>query len=288
MRIAVPNKGRLQQPTLQLLQSIGIKPKFVDERALIIPTNWENVELVAVRTEDIPYIVESGGAELGITGHDYVVEAQADVEELLRLDFGEGRLVLAVPKSWGVSSVEELRNRELRIATKYPNIATKYIREKDLKARIIKVSGAAEVMPYPGAADAVVDVVSSGTTLRIHGLEPIDVVLPTYSVVIAQKNWREKDYANMIKLIVLLIQGVISAKNKKMVFMNVSGDKLNDVVSVLPAMLAPAITRLSKENAWEVITVVDEDALPQVVAKAIEKGARDIVVIGIEKVIVWP
>lgn len=287
MRIAIPNKGRLQEPALQLLRSIGIKPKSVDERALIIPTNWENVELVAVRTEDIPYIVEGGGAELGITGHDYVVDSEADVEELLRLDFGEGKLVLAVPRTWGVHSVEDLKKMdiELRIATKYPNIALRYIKEKELKAKIIKISGAAEVMPYIGAADAIIDVVSSGTTLKLHGLEPVDFVLDSYAVLIANKGWRRSPYANTVQIIVTLIQGAINAKGKKMLFMNVPDEKLSDVLSVLPAMLAPAVTRLSGAAAWEVITVVDEDLLPSILSKALEKGARDIVVIDIEKVI---
>uniref|UniRef100_A0A7C2ZMG5 ATP phosphoribosyltransferase n=1 Tax=Ignisphaera aggregans TaxID=334771 RepID=A0A7C2ZMG5_9CREN len=285
MRIAIPNKGRLKDPALQLLRAIGIKTNSTDERALIIPTNWKNVELVAVRTEDIPYIVESGGADLGITGRDYVVESRADVEELLRLDFGEGLIVFAVPKAWGVRDVQELRDREIRIATKYPNIVSDYIKEKGLKAKIVRVSGATEVMPYLGAADAVVDVVNSGTTLKIHGLEPVDTILSTYAVLIANRRWRSKALADKVQLIVTLIQGVINAKNKKMLFMNVPSDKLDDVLSVLPAMLAPAITKLSSANAWEVITVVEEELLPTVLNKALEKGARDIVVIDIEKVV---
>lgn len=285
MRIAIPNKGRLQEPAIQLLQSIGIKPKVFDERALVIPTNWSNIELVAVRTEDIPYIVESSGAELGITGHDYVIESEADVEEVLRLDFGEANIVFAVPVGWNIRDVSQVRNRFLRIATKYYNIALKYVKEKNLKAKIIKISGAAEVMPYLGAADAVIDVSSSGTTLKIHGLEPIDIVLQTYAVVIAGKQWKNSQYSDLIKLIVLLMQGVINAKEKKMVFMNVPSDKLDEVLSVLPAMLAPAVTKLSRVNAWEVVTVVNENDIPSVVAKAIEKGARDIVIVDIEKVI---
>ena len=285
MKIAIPNKGRLQEPSLKHLQAIGIKPKVFDERALVIPTNWSNVELVAVRTEDIPYIVESGGAELGITGHDYVVESEADVEELVKLDFGEASIVFAVPSGWNVREVSQIRDRSIRIATKYYNIASRYIREQNLKAKIVRVSGAAEVMPYLGAADAVIDVASSGTTLRIHGLEPIDTVLHTYATLIAGKNWQKSRYAEMIKLIVTLVQGVINAKGKKMVFMNVPNDRLSDVLSVLPAMLAPAVTKLSKADAWEVITVVNEDDIPIVITKAISKGARDIVILDIEKVI---
>lgn len=285
MRIAIPNKGRLKEPTIQMLQAIGIKPKALDERSLIIPTNWENIEIVATRTEDIPYIVESGGAEIGITGHDYVVESDADVEELLKLDYGEGRIVLAIPRELGVKDVSQLKGREIRVATKYFNIASKYTEEKGIKAKIIRISGAAEIMPYLGAADAIIDVMSTGTTLAIHGLEPIDVVMDTYAVLIANKRWKNNNYSDLVKLITILMKGVMDAKKRKMIFMNVPDNKLEEVLKDLPAMLAPAIARLSKNNAWEVITVVDENDLPSVVSKALSKGARDIVIVGLEKVI---
>lgn len=287
MRIAIPNKGRLQQPVIELLNAAGIKLLSADERALIVPTNWKNVEVIMVRPEDIPYIIEGGGASIGITGHDYVVESGVEVDEVLGLDFGKARIVFAVPQSWGVESVEDIAKsgREIRIATKYYNIALRYANSKNLKARIVKISGAAEVMPYLGAADAVIDVMSTGTTLRIHGLEPIDVVLETQAVVIARRDWKSSKDADMIKLIVTLFKGVIEGKNKKMLFMNVPDESLDKVLKVLPAMLAPAVTRLSKGNVWEVITVVNEDEIPEVVSKVLDLGARDIVVVDIEKVI---
>ncbi len=287
MRIAIPNKGRLQQPTLTLLQMAGIKPTAIDERALILSTNWEGVELVMVRPEDIPYIVESGAADLGITGHDYVVESNTDVEELLPLDFGNAQIVFAIPRNWGTSSIDELRasSREIRVATKYYNIAFSYISQKGLKAKIVRVSGATEVMPYLGAADAVIDVMSTGTTLRVHGLEPIDIVMKTTAVLIASREWMRRDESDKIELVITMIKGVLAAKGKKMLFMNVPENALHSVLSILPAMLAPAITKLSRSNAWEVITVVNEDILPLVIAKAKVAGARDIVVVDIEKVI---
>ncbi|MDT7861007.1 MAG: ATP phosphoribosyltransferase [Saccharolobus sp.] len=285
MKIAIPNKGRLQQPTMQFLQSVGIKPLASDDRALIIPTSWEGVQLVMVRTEDIPNIVESGAAELGITGHDYVIESGADVEELIALDFGKSKIVLAIPQSWKENSVEELKGRELRIATKYYNIAKEYVTKKELNSRIIKISGAAEVMPSLGAADAIIDVMSTGTTLKLHGLKPIDVVMDSYAVVIGNRNWIKSEEADKINLVLTMMKGAIAAKGKKMIFMNVPDSKLDEVISSLPAMLAPAITRLSRSDIWEVITVADEDILPEVIAKVKAAGARDIVVIDIEKVV---
>ncbi|WP_338600556.1 ATP phosphoribosyltransferase [Sulfolobus tengchongensis] len=285
MKIAIPNKGRLQQPTLQFLQSVGIKSLASDDRALIVPTSWEGVQLVMIRTEDIPNIVESGAAELGITGHDYVIESNADVEELIKLDFGKSKIVLAIPQNWSINSVEELKGKEIRIATKYYNIAREYVTKKELNAKIVKISGAAEVMPSLGASDAIIDVMSTGTTLKLHGLKPIDNVMESYAVVIGNRNWIKSDEADKINLLLTMMKGALAAKGKKMIFMNVPDSKLDEVINSLPAMLAPAITRLSRSDVWEVITVADEDILPEIIAKVKAAGARDIVVVDIEKVV---
>ncbi|MCY0860299.1 MAG: ATP phosphoribosyltransferase [Sulfolobaceae archaeon] len=285
MRIAIPNKGRLLQPTLDFLSSVGIKSLASDERALMVPTNWEDIQLVMVRTEDIPNIVESGAVDLGITGHDYVLESKADVEELIKLDYGKSKIVLAIPASFGVKSVEELRGKEIRIATKYYNIAKNYLENKGIKAKIVKISGAAEVMPSLGAADAIIDAMNTGTTLKLHGLIPIDTIMESYAVVIANKRWLYNDNADKINNVLTMMKGALVAKGKKMIFMNVPNDVLDAVISSLPAMLSPTIAKLSKVDAWEVISVVDEEMLPDIIAKVKSAGARDIVVVNIEKVI---
>jgi len=284
LKIAIPNKGRLKDPVLQFLSSVGVKGNFSDDRALIIPTNWEGVQLVMVRTEDIPNIVESGASELGITGHDYVVESNAEVEELIRLDFGKSKIVFAIPISWNVDRIEEI-NREIRIATKYYNIAKEYIEKKNIRAKIVKISGAAEVMPSLGAADAIIDVMSTGTTLKLHGLKPIDIILESRATVIANKNWIKSDEADKINMLLTLMKGALMARNRKMIFMNVPDSKLDNVLSSLPAMLSPTLSKLARSDAWEVITVVEEDLLPEVIAKVKSSGAMDIVVVDIEKVI---
>ncbi|QKQ99533.1 ATP phosphoribosyltransferase [Metallosphaera tengchongensis] len=284
MKIAIPNKGRLQGPAIQFLNYVGIKPLANDDRALMVPTSWEGVQLITVRTEDIPSIVETGAVDIGITGLDYVLESEADVEELVKLDFGRSRIVLAVPQSWNVERPEEIR-REIRIATKYSNLATKYLERKGLKAKLVKISGAAEIMPSLGAADAIIDVTSTGTTLKLHGLKPIDTVVESYGVVIGNRSWVKSEEADRINLVLTMMKGALNARGKKMIFMNVADAYLSSVVSSLPAMLAPAISKLSNSDAWEVVTVTDEDRLPEVIAKAKTAGAKDIVVVNIEKVI---
>lgn len=284
LKIAIPNKGRLQQPVLQFLLSVGIRPLASDERALIVPTSWEGLQLVMIRTEDIPNLVEAGAAELGITGYDYVVESGVEVEELIRLDFGRAKIVLAVPSWWNIENPEDIKH-EIRIATKYYNIAKKYVEEKGIKAKIVKISGAAEVMPSLGAADAIIDVMSTGTTLKLHGLKAIDTVLETSAVVIGNKDWVKFEEADKINLVLTMMKGALSARNKKMVFMNVPDSKLDKILEALPAMLSPTLSKLARGDAWEVITVVDENKLPDVIAKVMANGARDIVVVDIEKVI---
>ncbi|MEM4047495.1 MAG: ATP phosphoribosyltransferase, partial [Metallosphaera sp.] len=255
-----------------------------DDRALMVPTSWEGVQLVTIRTEDIPNIVETGAVDLGITGLDYVMESGADVEELVRLDFGKSKLVLAIPYSWNVDDVKDIP-KDIKIATKYYNIAKDYLERKGIRAKIVRISGAAEIMPSLGAADAIIDVTSTGTTLRLHGLKPIDVVAESYALVIGNREWMRSEEADKINLVLTMMKGALNARGKKMVFMNVDDKDLATVVSSLPAMLAPAVSRLSNSDAWEVVTVTDENDLPEVIAKAKTAGARDIVVVNIEKVV---
>jgi len=285
LRIAIPNKGRLKEPALQFLVDVGIRPLASDDRALMIPTSWENTELVMIRTEDIPSIVEAGAADLGITGVDYIRESDANVDELIRLDFGRSRIVLAVPSHWDVKEIEDLRHREIRIATKYYNIAKSYVEEKGLRAKIVKISGAAEVMPLLGAADCIVDVMSTGTTLRLHGLKPIDVVMESYASVIGNEGWMKGPESERINLLLTIMKGTINGKGKKMIFMNVEDGRLEAVIKSLPAMLAPSVSKLGGTNAWEVMTVAEEKDIPEIVSKVKNSGARDIVILDIEKVI---
>ncbi|MEZ0318476.1 MAG: ATP phosphoribosyltransferase [Pyrobaculum sp.] len=281
MLLAIPSKGRLLEPTLKLLEAVGIRLLASDERALVVPTSWRDVNVIRARPEDIPYIVESGKVWAGITGHDYVEESGADVEEVLELGFGKGKLVVAVPKSSGVASVEELPPGT-RVATKFVNIAYSYFAELGKRVRVIRVTGSVEVLPQLGIADAILDVMATGTTLEVHGLTPIATVLETSARLIVHPDYVNHD---LTRKLVTFIQGYYSAQGKKMIFLNVPASKLDDVLSVLPAMEAPSVTRLAKGDVYEVFSVVPEDELPDLVMRLREAGAKDIVVTSIEKLI---
>ena len=282
LRLVVPSKGRLKDATLELLEKAGIKPSYLDSRALIVPTNKEDLELVFARPEDIPWIVESGAAEMGITGHDYVVESGRDVAELLDLGYGFSRIVLAVPRDAPIRSPEEIPEG-FRIATKFVNIASEYVSKKGLKVRIIKISGSAEVMPGIGAADGIIDVTSTGTTLKLHGLVPIDTILTSSARLISRKELINDPRVESIKL---MVEGVIRASKKKLIMMNVPQESLDEVLKLLPAMSGPTVSKVESERPmWEVMAAVDEEEIAEVVLKLKKAGARDILVLNIERLV---
>jgi len=241
----------------------------------------EGVRLVFVRPEDVPSIVASGASDLGITGLDYVMESGVDVQVCSKLGFGRARIVVAAPKERGFSRVEDLEGA--RVATKYVNIASRFFEERGVSVKIIRISGSAEVMPRLGAADAIVDALSTGTTLMLHGLEPIETVMRSEAVLIAENCSSDP----RVERIVEALRGVVNARGYKIVLMNVPGDRLEEVLEVLPGMAAPAVTRLESEDPmWEVITAVPTESLVEVLYGAKRRGARDIVVLQVERVVI--
>lgn len=285
LRIAVPSKGRLREPVLRLLSAAGIDPLYgPDSRTLIAPTNWEGVSLVYVRPEDIPAIVSSGGAELGVTGRDFLVEyGSRSVEELVGLGIGRSRLVLAVPSEAPIRRVSDLPEG-VRVATKFVNITSRFLREHGVRARIVRISGSAEVMPRLGVADAIVDVSSTGTTLRLHGLRVVAEVMRSEAVLVKGAHVDAGD--PLVESVVEAVASVVRARGYKLVLMNVPDRSLRDVTSVLPSMSGPTLARVEgKEPMWEVITVVPEDVLARVLVEAKKRGARDILVLSVDRVV---
>jgi len=280
--LALPNKGRLHEPALDLLEKAGIR--VIDRGMLYGRTNDPEINVIFARAADIPSLVEAGAADLGVTGHDYVVEADADVEELLDLEFGRAELVLAVMRNSGIEDLSDLKPG-LRVATKYVNIASNFFRRLGLEAEVIRITGAAEVMPHLKVADAIIDISSTGTTLKTHGLKPLKVILKSSARLIANRKSLEVKRDKLME-IKLAIESVLRGKGKKLLMMNVPDRFLKDVLSVLPAMAGPTIAEVkSEERMWEVYTVIDEDEVYRVVNLVKKAGAKDLLVIPIERVI---
>jgi ATP phosphoribosyltransferase len=284
IQIAVPNKGRLREPTLRALERDGIVLMDIDERMLYAKTMDPEVRVIFIRAQDIPRFVEEGAADLGITGYDLIMESNANVEELLDLRFGRARIVLASSGKSEINSVSDVKPG-MRVATKFSNLARRYFEAKNKPVGIVKISGAAEIMPYLGVADLVVDVTSTGTTLGTHGLQIIDDILESSTRLIAnKKSFVEKDAK--IREIILAFESVMWAERKKLIMMNVPEKALAMVKQALPAMAGPTLAKVeSIEPMWEVYSVVDEREVYKVVNNLKKAGARDILVIPIERIV---
>ncbi len=272
---------------MRLLSQVGLKTTSTDDRALIVQSSWQYLSLVRLRPEDIPSIVETGAAIMGITGLDFILESESDVEILLGLGFGKGKIVLAVPEKSNVRDPEDLPDNA-KIATKYVNITRKFFTSLGKKVRIVKVSGSVEAMPILGAADAIVDVMSTGTTLRVHGLRPVCTILESEAKLIMTKEQVDSEARYIVNKFVTLVKAVLDSQGRKLIMMNVPGQALDEVLKVVPTMEGPSVAKVISRRGvdmWEVITVVNEDEIPDLVMRLKELGVKDILVLNIEKVI---
>jgi len=283
VKIAVP-KGHLEETTVRLLQDAGIGVIGRDGRQLFAKTNDPEIELVFVRAEDIPDFVFRGSTDLGITGSDLVCESGSDVVELMDLCYGFTRMVVAASEKSGIKSVRDIKSGA-RVATEFPNIAKRYFAKKGIKIELVDITGAAEISPLIGLADLIVDVTSTGTTLRAHGLRIVETILESTSRLIANRR-SLKAKKSKIDDIVTAVSSVVKARGKKLVMMNVPEAKLEKIKKIIPGMSGPTVSRVEGVKAMLAVqAVVDEDEVYSVVKRAKQAGARDILVVPIERVL---
>ena len=221
---------------------------------------------------------------MGITGYDLVCESGGDVVELLDLAYGFTRMVVAASEKSGIRTVRDIKSG-MRVATEFPTITKRYFAEKKIKVELVDVTGAAEISPLIGLADLIVDITSTGTTLRAHGLKVIDTILESTARLVAnRRSLREKKAK--IEDIVTALSSVVKARGKKLVLMNVPEDKLEKIKQIMPGMAGPTVSRVeAAEPMLAVQAVVDEAGVYNVVKRAKLAGARDILVIPIERVL---
>lgn len=283
IRIAIPNKGRISVPIRELIEKSGLGIIDNGDRTLIARTRDKHVEILYARPIDIPEYVASGVADLGITGHDMVIERGSDVKELLNLGFGSASVVLAVPDDSGINEPGDLDNR--RVSTEFPGLTRRYFKKIGVRPVIVPVGGACEATPSLGISDAIVDISSSGTTLRQNHLRIIDTVLKTSTYLIANPrsciNKKEK-----IDEIHLALESVLNAEGKCYLMMNVSRSALEDIRTIIPGMGGPTIMDVaSSADMVAVHAVVDEEMVYQLINRLKQAGARDILVMNIERLI---
>jgi len=280
LRIAIPNKGRMREPAIELLKGAGLKLNSGDDKALFIKTNNPDVDVIAARVEDIPEFVEDGAADIGIAGRDVVEERGVKVKELMPLNFGQCSLVLAAKEDSGIKSVNDIKDGS-RVATKFVNLAREYFKKNGKKVEIVELSGAVEIAPVIGLAEVIVDLTSTGSTLKTHGLVVIDTILESQAVLIANS----KCAGELLDDLLLGIQGVVSAEKKKYLMVNLPEDRLADMEKVCKGMLSPTVTKLDKAGWIAAQMVVDGKEIFGLI-KALKKiGGRDILVLPIERLV---
>lgn len=281
LRIAVQSKGRLFEDTIQLLEEAGIKLNN-KKRTLLVPASNFPLEFLFLRDDDIPESVASGVADIGIVGENEYEEKGKGSNIIKRLGFSKCRLSLAIPKSIDYNSVNWFNGKT--IATSYPIILQEFLNKNKIKAEIHVINGSVEIAPSIGLADAIFDIVSSGSTLVSNQLKEVEVVMPSEAILIRNKNLSKEKVA-IIEEIIFRIGAVQAAQDKKYLLMNAPKDKLNEIVALLPGMRSPTITPLATEGWFSVQSVVDEKKFWEIVSKLKNLGAEGILVLPIEKMI---
>jgi ATP phosphoribosyltransferase len=280
LRLAVPNKGRLAEPAIELLRNAGLEFEL-SERRLSAAVRNADIELLFVRTEDVAEYVADGLVELGLTGADLVAEHGGALRTVLPLGFGACSLVLAVPREADASTAADLAG--CRIATSFPRVTAAYLEAEGVEAQVVEVRGAVEVTPQLGVADAVVDLVASGSTLRMNGLRPIATLLASEAVLVARNGIADVD--DRVGGLVDMLRSVLDARGREYMMMNAPVEALERIRALIPGLSGPTVMPLADPAFIAVHSVVERSQLWRIVPALKEVGARDILVVPIEKVV---
>jgi ATP phosphoribosyltransferase len=284
IRVALPNKGRLSERALRLFEEAGLKPQFRADRALVASLGGE-FQAIFVRASDIPEYLADGAAEVGVTGADLVAESgRQDIEAVLDLGFGRCRLSVAVRDESSVRSAAMLPPGT-RVATSFPRVAREFFESLGTEIVIAPVSGAAEIAPHLGVADAIVDLVSTGSTLRVHGLREIDTILVSTARLVASRGaLKESTTRQAVEDLAAALESVLRAQEKRYLMANVPRARLDDVREVIPGLSGPTIVEVLDQGTWVAAhAVVDADQVYQTIAKLKGLGAEGILVTRIER-----
>ena len=281
IRIAIQSKGRLFEETMALLQEADIKIPS-SKRILLVQSSNFPVEVLFLRDDDIPQSVANGIADLGIVGENEFVERNEDAEIIKRLGFSKCHLSLAIPKDVDYPGLSWFAGR--KIATSYPGILKRFLDERGVKSDIHVITGSVEIAPGIGLADAIFDIVSSGSTLVSNRLKEVEIVMQSEALLIANKHLSDKK-KEILKELLFRIEAVKAAEDKKYILMNVPTEKLGEIIEVLPGMKSPTVMPLAQEGWSSVHTVLDQKCFWEIIGKLKTLGAEGILVLPIEKMI---
>lgn len=281
LKIAVQTKGRLNEDSLKLIDEAGIKLPLSTRKLISTAANFP-LEALFLRDDDIPQAVAAGVADVGIVGENEMLEKNEKVVVAKRLGFSKCRLSLAIPKDDEYTGVEYFNGK--KIATSYPEILRDYFEKNNIKAEIHVINGSVEIAPGIGLADAIFDIVSSGSTLVSNRLKEVEVVVKSEAVLVANPNLSEVKKAILEELI-FRMESVQRAEKKKYILLNAPNEKLAEIESYLPGMKSPTVMPLAEEGWSSVHSVIEEKDFWEIIGKLKAAGATGILVIPIEKMI---
>ncbi|HEY3522406.1 MAG TPA: ATP phosphoribosyltransferase [Candidatus Limnocylindrales bacterium] len=281
LRLAVPNKGRLREPALTLLADAGVDVDASD-RSLIARAANQDLEILFARTGDVIEFVADGVADLGITGEDLLLEAASELPVVRRLGFGRCRLSIAVPVDAPWSTLEQLAG--LRIATSHPSILRRLLAERSIAADVIPLSGAVEVAPRLGVADAIADLVATGSTLVVNGLRVIEDLLASEAVLVANPDVLPRRAAEVDALDTVL-GAVLAARGRTYLMMNAPRGCLEVLEALLPGLESPSIVPLAHEGMVAIHSVVPSDDVWSLLPRLKAAGASGLLALPIEKLV---
>ena len=281
LKIAIQKSGRLNEESLKLLKSCGIKLDNGRDQLKVAVPNFP-LEILYLRNSDIPKYLEDRVADIAIIGENLLFEQEKQVDIICKLGFSKCRVSLAIPKENKSNGISFFEGK--KIATSYPNKVNKYLKLKNVKAKIHKISGSVEIAPNIGLADGICDIVSSGSTLFKNGLKETEVILRSEAVLASAKNL-SIDKKRILDKLVFRIKSVLRAKNSKYILMNVPNEKIDIVSEILPVLKSPTVLPLAKKGWSSLHSVIDEDQFWEVIDELKEAGAEGILVAPIDKMV---
>jgi ATP phosphoribosyltransferase len=282
LKVAVQKKGRLYDGSISLLKECGIDVSNGNNQLRVQAANFP-LEVFFLRDDDIPEYVQDAVVDIGFVGENVIAEKNKQISSIEKLGFGKCRLSIAIPKNGSLRSIDDLNSK--KIATSYPLILSNFLRAKSITATIQEISGSVEIAPRIGLADAICDLVSSGSTLFSNELTELETVLRSEAVLISNKNL-SVEKQNLLNKLLFRIRAVKKAKNNKYVLLNAPNDKLEAICELLPGMKSPTILPLAEKGWSSVHSVISENDFWNVIENLKTNGAQGILIIPIEKMIV--
>jgi ATP phosphoribosyltransferase len=283
LKIAIPKKGRLSNPCLDILKRSGYE--FEDSgRKLFSRIEEKNIEAVFVRTQDIPEYVQDQVVDIGITGLDIIMERKAEVEILQKMGFGKCTITVAAPKNSSINSFEDIKDG-MKIVTEFPNVTDNFFKNKGINLKVIEVSGSTEIAPYLGVSDLISDIVSTGTTLVMNNLKPISKIIESEAVLIGNKD-SLKEKSEEIELLSSSIRSVLDAQGKKYIMVNLPTKSLALFEKEFHGLGGPTVMHvISKESLVAAHFVVDEKQVSETIQKLKRIGGTGILITPIERLV---